>query len=78
MMATNILLSGKNYYKVSHLFNYMNMAFVGKTTFFNIQDMYCLGSVRDMWEDKRCAAIQRLKIKDGVVVLGKSHYFLKI
>lgn len=33
MMAMNILLSGNNYYKVSHLFNYMNMGFVGKDTF---------------------------------------------
>jgi len=33
MMATNVLLSGNNYYKVAHLFNYMNMGFVGKNTF---------------------------------------------
>lgn len=70
MMATNILLSGNNYYKVSHLFNYMNMGFVGKDTFFKIQDTYCLGPIKDLWEDNRCAAIQRLKSKDGVVVLA--------
>lgn len=28
-----------------------------------IQDSYCLGAIRDMWEDKRSAAIQRLKIR---------------
>ncbi|KAK9976652.1 hypothetical protein ABG768_021857, partial [Culter alburnus] len=60
-MATNILLSGNNYHKVSHLFNYMNMGFVGKATFYNIQDTYCLGAIKDMWESKSSAAIQRLK-----------------
>ncbi|KAG1935367.1 hypothetical protein F2P79_019231 [Pimephales promelas] len=70
MMATNVLLSGNNYYKVAHLFNYMNMGFVGKNTFFKIQDNYCLGAIKDMWEDNRCAAIERMKSKDGVVVLA--------
>ncbi|XP_055061157.2 uncharacterized protein [Misgurnus anguillicaudatus] len=48
----------------------MNMGFVGQSTFFNIQDTYCLGAIKDMWESKSSAAIQRLKTKDGVVVLG--------
>lgn len=74
MMATNILLSGNNYYKLSHLFIYMNMGFVGKDTFFNIKDTYCLGAIKDMWESKSSAAIQRLKSKDGVVLLGMITY----
>lgn len=77
MMATNILLSGNNYYKVSHLFNYMNMGFVGKDTFFNIQDTYCLGAIKEFWEEKRSTAIKRLQNKDGVVVLGISYVFSK-
>ncbi|XDV33212.1 hypothetical protein PO909_003727 [Leuciscus waleckii] len=70
MMATNILLAGNNYYKVAHLFNYMNMGFVGKDTFFNIQDTYCIGAIKNVWEEKRSAAIQRAKSKDGIVVLA--------
>ncbi|XP_059424614.1 uncharacterized protein LOC132158984 [Carassius carassius] len=70
MMATNILLSGNNYYKVSHLFKYMNMGFVGKDLFFNIQDTYCLGAIKEFWEGKRSTAIQRLQDKDSVVVLA--------
>lgn len=61
MMATNILLSGNNYYKVAHLFNCMNMGFVGKDTFFNIQDTYCIGAIKNVWEEKS---------KDGIVVLA--------
>lgn len=78
MMATNVLLSGNNYYKVSHLFKYMNMGFVGKDLFFNIQDTYCVGTIREFWEVKRSTAIQRLQDKDSVVVLGMSPGFLKI
>ncbi|XP_067304915.1 uncharacterized protein [Pseudorasbora parva] len=70
MMATNVLLSGNNYYKVSHLFKYMNMGFVGKDLFFNIQDTYCVGTIREFWEVKRSTAIQRLQDKDSVVVLA--------
>ncbi|XP_073730808.1 uncharacterized protein [Misgurnus anguillicaudatus] len=70
MMATNILLSGNNYYKVAHLFNYMNMGFLGKDTFFKIQDTYCIGAIKNVWEEKRSAAIQRVKNKDGIVILA--------
>lgn len=77
MIATNILLSGNNYYKVAHLYNYMNMGFVGKDTFFNIQDTYCIGAIKNVWEEKRSAAIQRAKSKDGVVILGMLHGILK-
>lgn len=78
MIATNILLLGNNYYKVAQLFNYMNMGFVGKYTFFSIQDTYCIGAIINVWEEKRSAAIQRVKSKDGVVILGMFNGIIKI
>ncbi|KAG5281254.1 hypothetical protein AALO_G00069120 [Alosa alosa] len=43
MLASNILLSGSNYAKVSLLFQFMNMGMVDRSSFFTIQDTYADG-----------------------------------
>ena len=71
MLASNILLSGNNYYKIAHLFYFMNMGMVNKDTFFAIQDTYVVDGVKEFWEKKRSDSINRLKGKE-VVVIGES------
>ena len=46
MLSANILLSGNNYHKVALLFRYMSMGMVVPTTFFAVQDSYCVDAVK--------------------------------
>ena len=71
MLAVNILLSGSNYAKVDLLFKYMNLGIVAHSTFFRIQNSYCVDSIKGFWKDKRAEIIQRLSTKDNVVALGE-------
>lgn len=75
MLAVNILLSGNNYAKVALLFQYMNMGMVGRSTFFKIQDTYCVDTIKQFWEEKRAAIVSRAQSKASVVVLGKFYDF---
>lgn len=75
MLATNILLSGSNYAKVALLFRFMNMGMVDRTSFFNIQDTYCVDTIKDCWEEKRAETIHRLQDRD-VVIVGNAKFFL--
>ena len=68
MLASNILLSGSNYAKVSLLFQFMNMGMVDRSSFFTIQDTYGIDTVKEFWEERRAEAIHRLKDKDVVIV----------
>lgn len=50
----------------------MCMGMVAESTFFRIQDAYCIEPVQEYWEKTRAEVIQRLREKDHVVVLGES------
>lgn len=67
-LSTNILLSGNNYRKVAFLFNWM----VAESTFFKIQDTYCIEPVDEFWQKIRANLLTRLRAKAKVVVLGKT------
>ncbi|XP_065099320.1 uncharacterized protein [Paramisgurnus dabryanus] len=70
MLSTNILLSGNNYTKISLLFKFMNMGMVERSTFFRIQDSYCVDTIKEFWDEKRAAVITQLKSKGPVVAMG--------
>lgn len=70
MLGTNILLSGNNYSKVALLFHFMNMGMLSATSFYRIQDTYCVDTIAEFWDDKRSEVIQRLQDQD-VVCLGE-------
>ncbi|XP_051272909.1 uncharacterized protein LOC127372967 isoform X2 [Dicentrarchus labrax] len=70
LLSTNILLSGSNYTKVALLFKFMNMGMVNKNTFCSIQNNYCVGTVKDFWEERRTEALSRLQGKRVVVLAG--------
>ncbi|KAF1384369.1 hypothetical protein PFLUV_G00117620 [Perca fluviatilis] len=63
MLATNILLSGSNYSKVALLLKFMNMGMVDHSSFFTIQDTYCVDTIKEYWTDKQQVIVQRLKTK---------------
>lgn len=71
MLSSNILLSGNNYRKIALLFKFMRMGMVAESTFFRIQDAYCIEPVQEYWEQIRSEVIERLRDKDHVVVLGE-------
>ncbi|XP_061653876.1 uncharacterized protein LOC133489123 isoform X2 [Phyllopteryx taeniolatus] len=70
MLATNILLSGNNYEKICLLFKFMQMGTVDRSTFFRIQNSYCVDTVKTFWNYNRAAIITDLKSKGPVVALG--------
>lgn len=75
MLCTNILLSGNNYRKVALLFKFMAMGMVCESTFFKVQDTYCIEPVEEYWEKTRGEVLDRLRQKDHVVVLGEKYCF---
>ncbi|XP_038123787.1 uncharacterized protein LOC119771737 [Cyprinodon tularosa] len=70
MLSANILLSGNNYRKVALLFKFMAMGMVSVSTFFRIQDAYCIEPVQEYWDKTRAEVLESLRQKDRVVVLG--------
>nr|XP_055049509.1 uncharacterized protein LOC129435004 isoform X2 [Misgurnus anguillicaudatus] len=70
MLSANILLSGNNYRKVALLFKFMSMGMVTESTFYRIQDAYCIEPVQEYWDKTRAEVIDRLRQKDHVVLLG--------
>lgn len=71
MLSSNILLSGNNYAKISLLLKFMNMGMVERSTFFRIQDSYCVDTIKEFWDEKRASVITQLKSKGPVVALGE-------
>lgn len=76
LLASNIILSGNNYNKIALLFKFMNMRVVDRSTFFKIQDTYCVDTIKDFWDKKRAEVVSRLQSKDNVVVLGEYNFKL--
>ncbi|KAG5280138.1 hypothetical protein AALO_G00085400 [Alosa alosa] len=68
MLATNILLSGSNYAKVSLLFKFMNIEMVNRSTYFAIQDTFCVDTIKECWLEKRVEMKSHLQDKDVVIV----------
>ncbi|KAM4736945.1 uncharacterized protein FYW61_004575 isoform 2-T3 [Anableps anableps] len=73
LLASNIILSGNNYAKVALLFKFMKMGIVDQSTFFKIQDTYCVGTIKDFWDNNRAEVVSRLQSKKNVVVLADGH-----
>ncbi|XP_065109924.1 uncharacterized protein [Paramisgurnus dabryanus] len=69
LLSSNILLSGNNFAKVALLFKFMNIKMVSRTSFFRIQDHFCVDSIQKFWDNKREESIHQLQSKDSVVVL---------
>lgn len=49
----------------------MNLGMVHESTFFSVQDTYCLDPIETFWEKCRNEIVTRLRQKDQVVILGK-------
>lgn len=71
MLAINILLSGNNYRKISLLFDFMKLGMVDRSSFYRIQDAYCVDTIEEFWNEKRNEVIAQVKSKGPVVVLGE-------
>ncbi|KAG1927355.1 hypothetical protein F2P79_024293 [Pimephales promelas] len=70
MLSANILLSGNNYRKVALLFKFMAMGMVTESTYYRIQDAYCIEPVQDFWDNINAKVMERMRQKDHIVVLG--------
>lgn len=42
----------------------MNVGIVAKSTFFAVQDSYCVDAINEFWQENRSAIINRLRAKD--------------
>lgn len=71
MLASNIILSGNNYAKVTLLFKFINIGIVAWSSFFKIQDTYCNDILKDFWKAKRMELVSRLQSMDNVDALGE-------
>lgn len=78
MLATNILISGNTYAKTALLFEFMNMGIIERSSFYRIQDSFCVDSIREFWNEKRAEVISQLRTKGSVVVLGELEITHKI
>jgi len=74
MLSANILLSGNNYRKVALLFKFMAMGMVTESTYYRIQDAYCIEPVQDFWENINAKVMERMRQKDHIVVLGEGYF----
>lgn len=52
------------------------MGMVAESTYFRIQDAYCIEPVQEYWEKTRAEAVERLRQKDHVVVVGEALFCL--
>ena len=53
----------------------MKMGMVAQSTFFKIQDTYCVDPIEKFWERNRADVLTRLRQKDRFVVLGKEMFY---
>jgi len=63
---------------IALLFKFMNMRIVNQTTFFRIQDHFCIDPIKEFWDTKRKEIIRQLQAKQSVVALGKSRFELTL
>ncbi|CAL9691207.1 unnamed protein product [Knipowitschia caucasica] len=69
LLSCNVLLSGNNYAKIALFFKFMNMGMVNKTTFHKIQGLYCIDTIKEVYNQQRNGIINQLQ-KRSVVALG--------
>ncbi|KAL1020965.1 hypothetical protein UPYG_G00006970 [Umbra pygmaea] len=50
----------------------MKMGMVDRSSFFRIQDTYCVDTIKDFWNDKRAEIITKLQSKGPIVALGRT------
>ncbi|KAM9426618.1 uncharacterized protein KZ484_020970 isoform 1-T2 [Pholidichthys leucotaenia] len=53
MLSMNVLLSGSNLSKVGLLFRFMNMGMVAFSTYYSVQDSYCIDAIKEFWEENK-------------------------
>ncbi|CAL8310654.1 unnamed protein product [Boreogadus saida] len=70
LMATNVLLTGNNYTKVKIVFNFMNMGMINERYFADIQDNYCVDTIKAFWNARRAKVIANVKTLGPTVALG--------
>lgn len=51
-------------------FKFMQMGMVAESTYFEIQDTYCIEPVDEFWQKITAGVLTRLQEKDEVLVLG--------
>lgn len=69
-VGSNILLSRNNYTKVKLLFRFMNIGMIIDRYFADIQENYCVNTIKDFWNAKRAKVISEVKTSRPTVVLG--------
>ena len=67
MMATNILLSGNNFAKVSLLLNFTNLGCPQSALFDAVQALHCVPEIEAYWDSLQASVHDQLKDKSLVL-----------
>lgn len=52
----------------------MTMGMVTESTYFRIQDAYCIEPVQEFWDNISEEVMERMRQKDHIVVLGEAYF----
>lgn len=52
----------------------MAMGMVTESTYYRIQDAYCIEPVQDFWDNINAKVMERMRQKDHIVVLGEAYF----
>lgn len=69
MIASSILLSGNNFSKIELMAKQMNLAMIGKSSYYKYQRYYCFPVIFNFWEtlvERNCQDV----LKRSVILLG--------
>ena len=70
LLSAATLFSGNTFSKISQFASFFNLAFLGKTTFYNMQSNYLLPAVDRAWTDEKSKVLNDAKVDDYINLNG--------
>ncbi|XP_046862463.1 LOW QUALITY PROTEIN: THAP domain-containing protein 5-like, partial [Xenia sp. Carnegie-2017] len=70
LLAASTLFSGNTYERISQFASFMNLEFIGKTSFYSLQKQYLFPVVDKAWKEEKSAVIAKAKKSGSLNVNG--------
>ena len=70
LLTASTLFSGNTYKSISQFASFMNLEFIGKTSFYGFQNQYLFPIVDKAWKEEKSAAIAEGKMSGSLYVNG--------
>lgn len=77
IIASSILLSGNNFSKIELMAKQMNLAMIGKSSYYKYQRYYCFPVIFNFWEtlvERNCQDV----LKRSVILLGMKSIIINL